>query len=98
MKQYCIKEAYTGNYYVIKCADGKVESYQIIDGYKVQGYIEALESMGYTKGYFVPYFKKVLEEAEESYQIAKESYENAIENPLQISQEEANKHMCFKFD
>jgi hypothetical protein len=95
MKQYYVKKAYTDNYYVITCEDDKITDARIIEYYKITGYIDYLKSHGYSEAYYVPDFKRKFEEAEEAYKLAKELYEKAIANPLQVSEEETKKYICF---
>lgn len=92
MKQYVIIPAYSGNYHIICVEDGKITSNTIKAYYDMTGYCEALEEMGYTKAYFVPEAKKALDEAKQAYLLAQQAYDTAIAAPLQIADEEAQKH------
>ena len=52
-KQYTIENAYTGNEKVSRYTDGKLEFYEVMSYWEVDGYCSALENMGYTKAYDV---------------------------------------------
>ena len=94
MKQYVVIPAYTDNYHIICVEDGKIGHNSIVSYYNMPGYCEALESQGYKKAYFLPKAKKELEEAKRAYLYAQSEYDTAVNNPLQISDEEAKKNMA----
>jgi hypothetical protein len=87
MKQYYIKKSYTSSYYVFQFNDGVLENYKVISYSEWPEYINALESMGYKRAYFVPDYKKRLDKAYEEFDAATKLYKEALENPLQISEE-----------
>ena len=97
MKQYYIKPAYTGNYHVISCVDGKLSD-RILAYYELSGYISCLEDQGYTKAYYLPEYEKKLQKAKEAYEIAMGEYEEAKANPLIVSEREAQSLMCLRED
>ena len=92
MKQYVVIPAYTDNYHIICVEDGKIGHNSIVAYYNMPGYCEALEAQGYEKAYFLPKAKKELEEAKRAYRYAQSEYDTAVNNPLQISDEEAQKN------
>ena len=57
-KQYTVENAYTGNEKVSRYTDGKLELYEVMSYWEVDGYCYALENMGYTKAYDVSKYKK----------------------------------------
>lgn len=80
IKQYMIEKAYTDNYKIILYEDGKKISYDIVAYYEQEGYIMALESMGYTMAYnTVKAYEKFCE--------AKEEYELALTAPLFVKED-----------
>ena len=95
MKQYVVLPAYTDNYHVIQVVDGKILQDNIVAYYNLSGYTGALENHGYRKAYFVPKAKKELEAAKRAYLEAQAEYDNAIENALEISDNEAKRSYEF---
>ena len=86
MMQYIVKPAYTGNSSVITYTDGKIQDKAIIADYQVDGYVEALENLGYSRAYVVSYYEKKLKEAEEDLMYARQAYELAMQHPLEIAE------------
>lgn len=74
IKQYTVENAYTDNERVSRYIDGKLEFYEVMSYWEVEGYCSALESMGYTKAYDVEKYKKELDAAEEEYNWAAKRY------------------------
>lgn len=93
MKQYVVIPAYTDNYHIICVENGKIGHNTIVTYYNMPGYCEALEAQGYEKAYFLPKAKKELEAAKKEYLYAQKAYDEAMEAPLQISDDEAKKNM-----
>ena len=91
MKQYCVKPAYTDNYHVIECVDGKITDDTIVSYYELPGVTSYLEGKGYKKAYYMPDAEIALAKAERAYKEALEAYQEAQANALQISPEEAAK-------
>lgn len=89
MKQYVVKEAYTGNYHVLQYVDGVLETHDIINSYALPGYIQAIENAGYTRACYEPEYLKKLEQAKEDYDFAVSQYEFAKEHSLVLSDAEA---------
>ena len=58
VKQYTVENAYPGNERVSRYTDGKLEFYEVMSYWEVDGYCSALESMGYTKAYDIEKYKK----------------------------------------
>lgn len=94
MKQYCVKPAYTDNYHVVECVDGKITSDTIVSYYELVGVTSYLESKGYQKAYYLPDAEIELARAEQAYKDALEAYNEAKEKALQITPEEAAKCRC----
>lgn len=92
MKQYVIKEAYTDNYHVLQYVDSKLETDSIVSWYGLDGYVSALENMGYTKAYYVPEYKMKMYEAQEELDFATRAYNEAKSRPLVLSDEEVSKY------
>lgn len=92
MRQYVVLQAYTDNYHVIQVVDGKILQDNIVAYYNLPGYTDALENHGYQKAYFVPEAKKALEVAKKEYLYAQSAYDTAVNAPLQITDEEAQKN------
>ena len=61
IKQYIIEDAYTDNEKVTPFINGKLESYDVISYYAVEGYCRKLESDGYSKAYDTEKIKEELE-------------------------------------
>lgn len=97
MKQYVIREAYTDNYQVFQYVDGKLEVNSILGYYALEGYIEAIENMGYTRAYFVPEYEKEMQKAKEEYDFASEQFEKAKNSPLILNDEETKKFKKIAF-
>ena len=82
IKQYVTKDAYTGNTESNTYEDGKLVSSTIENDYNVDGYISALEDMGYKRAYDVDEWENKFKEIEEEYKWVKEMYEKAKSNPV----------------
>ena len=81
-KQYVITEAYKDNYKVIQYVDGVYDGGKIVAYYELDGYISALENMGYEKAYDVDEAEKEMLEAKEKYELALHCYEHAKNHAL----------------
>lgn len=82
MKQYTVENAYTDNEKVSLYNDGKLEYYEIMSYWEVEGYCSALNSQGYTKAYDVSRYEKKMLEAKEEYERTASLYERAKKHPL----------------
>ena len=91
MRQYVVKEAYSGNYWILQY-DNKLEKSRILDTYEVAGYVAALIDMGYERAYYVPEYQAKVRDAQEELDAAKSAYEEAIKHPLVLSEEEFAKY------
>lgn len=98
MKQYVITPAYTGNDRVICVNDGKVEFDEIVASYELQGYLSALEHMGYERAEYVPALEAKVKKAEEALAWAREALEDAKKCPLKISKEDAKRYRLMDID
>jgi len=76
-KQYIIENAYTDNEKVTTFINGKLESYDIMSYWEVEGYCRRLESDGYLKAYDVENIEKELEKAKENVKYLEQRYEIA---------------------
>lgn len=94
MKQYCVTPAYTDNYHVVECVDGKITDDTIVSYYELPGVTAYLESKGYKKAYYVPAAEIALAKAKRAYEDALEFYHDAQANALQITPAEAAKCRC----
>lgn len=92
MKQYVVKEAYTDNYHVLQYVDGVLEANDILSYYVLEGYIRAIENLGYTRAYFEPEYLKLMQQAKEEYDFAMEQYKTAQENSLVLSEKEVERY------
>lgn len=97
MKQYVVKEAYTGNYHVIEVVNGRIELNSIVAYYELSGYINSLKNRGYTEAYYVPEYEAAMKKAEEKYEFAKKEFEQAKENSLMLSIGEIDKYRKITF-
>ena len=92
MKQYFLTKAYTGNTHVVRCIDGKIKDDQILADYELGGYLSALENMGYTQGYYVPEYFRIMEEREALYMNACSDFRAAAKHPIELSDEDAKRY------
>ena len=82
-KRYFYKQAYLGNTEIFMYVDGKLTETDIINDYNLDGYIGRLRNEGYTYGYppeEVEHLRKCYEEAKEAYEIAQRNMINIKEN------------------
>ena len=77
IKQYIIEDAYTDNEKVTTFINGKLESYDVISYYEVEGYCRKLESDGYSKAYDTEKIKEELEKAKENVNYLEQQWEIA---------------------
>lgn len=91
-KQYIFTEAYTDNYFVLQYVDGKRKNEEIVSINELDGYLSALENMGYERAYYEKEFISRIKNLEEELRIAKESYQNAQGCFLDLSVEEAKEY------
>lgn len=91
-KQYIYEPAYTDNYHVIQVVDGKIENDTIVAYYELDGFLSALRSMGYKRGYYVPEYKLKMREAEEELEFAQKAYSEAAQHPVNFATGEADKY------
>lgn len=82
MKQYTVESAYTNNERVSLYNDGKLEYYEVMSYWEVEGYCNALKRQGYTIAYDVSKYEKKMLDAKEEYERAVSLYESAKEHPL----------------
>ena len=76
-KQYVVTEAYKDNCKVVQYVDGVYDGGKIVAYYELDGFISALESMGYEKAYDVDETEKKMLDAKQEYEWALEEYEHA---------------------
>ena len=81
-KQYVITEAYTDNYKVVQYVDGIYDGGKIVPYYELDGFVSALENVGYEKAYDVDEAKKEMLKAKEEYELALRHYEHAKHHAL----------------
>lgn len=81
-KRYFYKRAYLANTEIFMYVDGKLTEADIINDYDLDGYIARLINEGYTYGYppeEVEHLRKCYEEAKEAYEIAQSNMINIKE-------------------
>lgn len=81
-KQYVVTEAYNDNYKVVQYVDGVYDGGKIVAYYELDGFISALESMGYEKAYDVDEAEKKMLGAKQQYEWALKEYEHAKNHAL----------------
>lgn len=59
MKQYYIKEAYSGDYHIVRIVDGEIEYHDIIPVHEFAGYTNALKTFGYKPAYYMCEYEKM---------------------------------------
>ena len=91
-KQYVIKAAYIDNWYVLQYIDGRLEAYNIVSYWDLDGYLSALKNNGYTQAYFVREYNCEMLKAKEEYEWAVAKYEEALKNPLEITDDEIERY------
>lgn len=91
-KQYIFTEAYSYNYWVIQYIDGKYENGKIVSLYELDGYLSALESMGYERAYYEKEILARIKNLEEELRTAKERYQKEQGYFLNLSQKEAERY------
>lgn len=91
-KQYVIQEAYTDNFKILQYVNGKYETGTIVAIYEVDGYVSALENMGYERAYYEKEFLARIKNLEKELAMAKEWYQNVQGCFLDLSEEEAKKY------
>lgn len=92
VKQYIYEPTYTDNYHVIQIVDGKIERDSIVAYYELDGFLAALQAMGYEKGYFVPQYKMKMMLAQEELEFAQRAYEEAMRHPVELEKDEIEKY------
>lgn len=92
VKQYIFEPAYTDNYHVIQVVDGKIEDHAIVSYWELDGFIKALERMGYERGYFVPRYKVELLRIQEELEFAQEAYDRAVQHPVTLEGAEVERY------
>lgn len=91
-KQYVIGKAYTGNCRILQYVNGKYETGTIVEYYEADGYISALENMGYERAYYEKEFIARIKNLEKELAEAKEWYQNVQGCFLDLSVDEAKKY------
>lgn len=81
-KQYVITEAYTDNYKVVQYVDGIYDGGKVVPYYELDGFVSALESMGYEEAFDVDKANVEMLEAKQIYEIALQRYEHAKNHAL----------------
>ena len=82
-KRYFYKQAYPANTEIFMYVDRKLTETDIVNDYNVDGYIARLTNEGYTYGYppeEVERLRKCYEEAKEAYEIAQSNMINIKED------------------
>lgn len=82
-KRYFYKQAYTANTVIFMYVDGKLTGTDIINDYDLDEYTRRLMNEGYTYGYppeEVEYLRECYEDAKEAYEIAQRNMINIKEN------------------
>ncbi len=82
-KRYFYKQAYLGNTEIFMYVDGKLTETDIINDYNLGGYTRRLRDEGYTYGY--P--PEEVEHLRQEYEDAKEAYEEAVNNMINIKED-----------
>ena len=88
-KQYFCLEAYSGNTRVLSVLNGTILSNVIVSDYGLAGYVEALETQGYSRGYFVPLFQKEYGKALKQLEEASEWLNKAKKDPIYLSKKDS---------
>ena len=91
-KQYTFTEAYSDNYWVLQYIDGKREVAEIVSLYEIDGYLSALENMGYERAYYKKEFLARIKNLEEELREVKEKYQNIKNCFLDLSEKEAKRY------
>ena len=91
-KQYIFTEAYSDNYWVLQYIDGKCEVAKIVSLYEMDGYLSALENMGYERAYYEKEFLARIKNLEEELRVVKEKYQNIKNCFLDLSGKEAEQY------
>lgn len=81
-KRYFYKQAYLANTEIFMYVDGKLTETDIINDYDLDGYTRRLMNEGYTYGY--P--PEEVEHLRKCYEEAKEAYENAQRNMINVEE------------
>ena len=88
-KQYFCLEAYTGNTRVISVFNGTILSNVIVANYDLAGYTEALDTQGYSLGYFVPLFQSEYDKALKQLEDARKWLDIAKKDPICLSEKDS---------
>ena len=91
-KQYIFTEAYSYNYWVLQYVDGECEKEKIVSLYELDGYLCALENMGYERAYYEKEFLARIKNLEEELRMAKEWYQNTQGRFLNLSEKEMERY------
>lgn len=77
VNQYTVSEAYSYNSTITKYQNGKKEWCDVVSWHELDGYTNALSTMGITRAYDINEYAKKLIEAKRDLKIAEEEYEKA---------------------